>query len=290
MSVETDATLAVSIHRAVIGSAHAAVFRTLRRWYESVNAFAAWPTVDDLAERVQTACILAWIYAAMFVTDRVQRAVLGPGAVAFRLTASRVRIAYVTRRALAYRIACGTSYAERGWMTGVRTARFHGDTLDIGYRVCPVPRWALADGFMIIRDTDCVYAARVFVTGVIAGVRESVTELRRWTIDIVDTGYRSASGRWVVRIARVESGRALAVGHVIVDDAKRIRAASDEIADQLAGERTVRGAATRLVFQALAVGGTAVFARTVTSSTVVRIADVTRQAVAAAVVILCHAA
>jgi len=255
-----------------------------------VNAFATGPTVHDFAKRVQAARVFARIHAAVFVTDRMQRAVLGPGAVAFRLTASRVWIAHVTRRALAHRIVRGTGDAECRRMTGIWTACLHGNALDIGHRVRPEPGRALTDGLVIVCDADRVYTARVFIADIIAGMREPVAELRWWAIDVVHTRYCSTSGRRVVRVARVQPGRTLAVGHVIVDDTEGIRAAGDEVADQLAGERTVRGTATRLVLRTLAVGGAAIFARTVAAATIVRIAGVTRQAVATTLMILGHAA
>jgi len=175
-------------------------------------------------------------------------------------------------------------------MTGVWTARLHSNALDIGHRVRPEPGRTLTDGLVVVRDADRVYAARILVAGIIAGVREPVAELSWRAVDVVDARYCSTSGGRVVRIARVESGRALAVGHVVVDDAESVRAAGDEVADQLAGERTVRGAATRLILLALAVGGAAILARTVTTATVVRIASVAWQAVATALMILGHAA
>lgn len=69
--------------------------------------------------------------------------------------------------------------------------------------------------------------------------------------------------------------RTLAVRHMIVDYAERVGTAADEVANQLASERTVRSAATRLILRAFAVRGTTVLAWTVTSSTVIWIAGVT---------------
>jgi len=175
-------------------------------------------------------------------------------------------------------------------MTGIWTARLHGNALDIGHRVRPEPGRTLADGLVVVCDADRVYTARVLVAGIIAGMREPVAELRWRAVDIVDARYRSTSGRRVVRVTRVESGRALAVGHVIVDDTEGIRAAGDKVADQLAGERTVRGTATCLILRTFAVGGAAILARTVTAATIVRIAGIAWQAVATTLMILGHAA
>lgn len=291
LPIETHAVLAFGIRRAVICTPYAAVFRALRGRHESVDAAAARPAVHDLAERVRAARVLARIHAAMLVADGMHRAVLGAGAVSLRLAAVRVRIAHVIRRAPAHRLVRRrTGDAERRRMTGVRTAGgLDGDALDVGHRIRAQSRRALADRLVIVRDAHGVRPARVLVAGVVAGVREPVAELRRRAVDVVDAGHRSATGRRVVRIAGVRSGRALAVGHVIIDDAERVRAAGDEVADQLAGERTVRGAATRPILRALAVAGATVRARALTAPAIVRIAGVARQAVATAVMVLRHA-
>lgn len=196
-----------------------------------MNASAARLAVDDLAERVRAAGILARVHAAVLQADRVHRAVLGTGTVAFRLAAGCVRIAHATGRTLAHRIARGTSDAERGRVTGIRTARLHGDALDVGHRVRPITRRTLARRFVIVGDTDGVYAARVLVTGIVTGVREPVAELRQRAVDVVDTRHRSTAGRRIVGVAGVEPGRALAVRHVVVDDAEGVRAARDKVAD-----------------------------------------------------------
>lgn len=77
---------------------------------------------------------------------------------------------------------------------------------------------------------------------------------------------------------------------MIIDDAECVRAAGDEVADQLTDERTIRSAATRLILRTLAVGGATVLARTLTAPAIVRITGITRQTLATAVMILRHAA
>lgn len=139
---------------------------------------------------------------------------------------------------------------------------------------------------MIVRDADRVHAACVLVARVVAGVSESIAELRGWTVDVVNAGHRPTAGRDVIRITGVEPGRALAIRHVIVDDAKGVRAARDEVADRLTDERTVRRTTARVVLRALAVGGAAIFARAVTAATVVGIARVAGQALAVAAMVL----
>lgn len=247
LSVEAHAVLALGVHRAEIRSPDASVLRSLGRRHKPVDAPAARLAVDDLAERVGAARVLARIHAAVLVADGVHRAVLGPRAIALRLTAVLVRIAHVTRGTLAHGVVGGPGDAERGRVAGVRATGLHGDALDVGHRVRAQPRRALADRPVIVRDADGVHAARVLVAGVVAGVREPVAELGRRAVDVVDAGHRAAAGRRVVRVAGVEPGRALAVRHVVVDDAESVGAAGDEVADRLAGERPVRGAATRLV-------------------------------------------
>lgn len=266
------------------------MLRSLRGRHESVNALATRSTVHDLAYRVGAASVLARVHAAMVVADGVHRTVLGTGAISFRLAAGHIRIAHVIGRALTHRVVGRAGNADRRRVTGVRTTRLHGDAFNVGHRIWTKSGRTLTDRSVIVRDADCVHAAGVLVAGVVAGVCQSVAELRRRTVDVVYAGHGAATGRRVVRIAGVQTGRALAVRHVIVNDAERVRAARYEVADQLTGERTVGSAATRLILRALAVRGAAILARTVTATAVVRIARVTRQTVATAIVILRHAA
>lgn len=267
------------------------MLRTLRGRHEFVNASTAGPTIRDLAERVGAAGVLARIHATMLVADGVHRAVLGPGAVSLRLAAVHVRIAHVIWWALASRTVARAGDAESSRMAGIGTARLHGDALHIWHRVRSQSRRALANRPMIVRDAHRVHAARVLVACIVAGVREPVAELRGRAVDVVDARHGAAAGHNVVRIAGVEPGRALAVCHVIVDHAERVRAARDEVADRLADERTIRRrAATCLVLRALAVGGAAILARAVAAATVIRIASVAGQALAMATMILRDAA
>lgn len=161
-------------------------------------------------------------------------------------------------------------------MAGVRTARLDGDALDVRHRVRAEPGRALTDRSVLVRDANRVDAARVLVAGVVTGVRESVAELARRAVDVVDAGHRTAPGRRVVRIAGVLPGRTFAVRYVVIDDAECVRAAGDQVADQLASEKALRGAATRLILRALAVGGATVLTWTMAASTIIRIPGVTR--------------
>lgn len=160
-----------------------------------MDAFTARLTIHDLTKCVGTAGILAWINAAMFVADGMHRAVFGTGAISFWLAAVHVRIAHVIRRTPAHRIIRWTGDAERCRMTRIWMTRFHGNTLDVGYRVWTKPRRTLADRLVIISDADSVHAARILVANTVAGVREPIAELRRWTVDVVDARHRTASGR-----------------------------------------------------------------------------------------------
>lgn len=290
MSIKTDAVHAVGVHRAVIGTPHAAVLRTSRGRHKSVNAFAARLTIHDFTERVGAARVLARIDATMLVANGMHRAVLGTGAVSLRLATVYVRITHVIWRAFAHWIVRRTDDAERCRMAGVRMTCLQSDALDIGHRVRAEPRWALTDRFVIVRNANRVHATRILVTGVVAGVRESVAELGRWTIDVIDAGHCAAPGRRIVRIAGILPRWTFAVRHVVVDDTKCVGTACDKVADQLASKRTIRGTATRLIFRALAVGGATVLARTVATPTIIRIAGVTRQTLAVTVMVLRHAA
>lgn len=73
---------------------------------------------------------------------------------------------------------------------------------------------------------------------------------------------------------------------MIIDNTERIWPARDEVADQLAGKRTFRSTATRLILRAFAVGGATILARAVTAPAIVRITRITRQALATALMIL----
>lgn len=255
-----------------------------------MDAFTARPTVHDLAKRIGAARILARIHAAMIVTDSMHRTVLGTRAISFRLTTARVRITHVIGRASTHRLVRRARNAERCRVTGVRTASLDGDALDVRHRVRSQSRRTLADRLVVIRDANGIHSACIFIAGVVAGVREPVAELSRWAVDVVDAGYRATTGCRVVRVASVRSRRTLAVGHVIVNDAERVRAAGDKIADQLTGERTIRSAATRLILWTLAVGGATILARALATPAIVRIARVTWQTVATALMTLGHAA
>lgn len=241
-----------------------------------MDAPAAWLTIHDFTECIGTTRALARINAAMLVANRMHWAILGAGAISLRLAATRVRVAHVIWWAFADRVIRWTGDAERCRMTGVRMARLYGDTFDVGHRIRAKSRRALTDRFVIVRNANRIHAARVLVAGVVAGVRESVAELGRWTIDVVDAGHWTTPGRRIIRIAGVLSGRTFAIRHVIINDAERIGTTGDEVADQLASKRAIRGTATRLIFRALAIGRATILARTVTAPTVIRIASVTR--------------
>lgn len=203
MSIKTHTVLAFRIQCAVICTPYATVFRTLRGWYESMDALTIWSTVHDLAECVGAARVFAWIHTAMFMTDGMHWTILGAGAVSLWLAAIRVRITHVIRRAPTHRFIRRTSDAERRRMTGIRTTRLDGDALDVGHRIWAQSGRALADRLVVIRDANGIHSARVLVAGVVAGVREPVAKLRRRAIDVVDAGHRAATGRRVIRIASV---------------------------------------------------------------------------------------
>lgn len=255
-----------------------------------MDAFTARPTVHDLAKRIGAARILARIHTAMIVADGMHRTVLGARAISLRLATARVRITHVIGWASTHWFVRRARNAERCRVTGVRTASLDGDALDVRHRVRAQSGRALADRFVVIRDANGIHSACILVAGVVAGVREPVAELGRWAVDVVDAGHRATTGCRVVRVASVRSRRTLAVGHVIIDDAERVRAAGDKIADQLTGERTIRSAATRLILWTLAVGGATVLARALTTSAIVRITCVAWQTIATAMMILGHAA
>lgn len=219
MSVQAYAVLAVAVGRAVIGAAHAAVLRAFGGRHKSVDTTAARPTIDDLAERVQAARVLARVHATVLVADGVQRAVLRAGAVALRLAAVHVRVAHVAGRASAHRLVVRPGDAQRRRMTAVRSTGLHGDALHVRHRIRSQSGRALADRTVIVRDADRVHAARVFVAGIITSVCKPVAELGGRAIDIVDAGHFTTAGGDVVWIAGVMARRALAVRHVIVDDA-----------------------------------------------------------------------
>lgn len=168
-----------------------------------MDTSAARLTVYNLAERVGTASIFTWIHAAMLMTDGVHRTVLGAGAVSFRLAASHIRIAHVIRRTLTHRIVRRPGNAKCRRMAGIRTARLHSNTLDVGYGIRAKARWTLANRFVIVRDADRVHTASILVAGVVTGVGQSIAKLRQRAVDVVDAGDRAASGRGVIWIAGV---------------------------------------------------------------------------------------
>jgi hypothetical protein len=250
-----------------------------------MNALATRLAVDDFAKGVGTTSILAGIYTAILMTDCLYWAILGPGAISFQPTTVNIRIAYVIRRTFAHGVAVRTGNANCSRMTRIYTAGLYGDALDVWYRVRSQTRRTLTNCSMIVSDANSVYATSILVAGVVTDVSEPVAELRRWTIDVIDARYCTTARRYVVGITDVEPGWALAVCHMIVDDAESVGAARDEVADRLTGKQAVRGAATRLVLRAFAVRGATIFAQTVTAATVIWIAGIAGEAFTTATVV-----
>lgn len=83
---------------------------------------------------------------------------------------------------------------------------------------------------MVLADADRVSAAGLLVAHIHAGMRQSVAELIRWAVDVVDARHRSAAQSQVTGIADVGPGWALAFGDVVVDGADGVGAAPHQIA------------------------------------------------------------
>lgn len=228
--------------------------------------------IDKFADGIRAASVLARIDATMIVANRVHRAVLGTGAVALRLAAPLVRVAHEIRWALTDGIVRWSRNAQSCFVAGARMAGLDRDAFDVGDRIGSQSRWTLTDRPVIVSNADRVHPASVFVASVVASVRQSVAELGRRAIDVVDTGNRSTSLDPVVRISHVQARWAFAIGNVIVDHAQSVRAAGNEIADRLTSQQTFVGAPAGLVLGTLAVGRALILPRCLTALSVVRIA------------------
>lgn len=86
---------------------------------------------------------------------------------------------------------------------------------------------ALAHWRLIFGDANGIFAARQFVTHVVASVCESIAQLRWRTIDVVDTRHTFATGSHVIWIAVIRTRRTLAFCDVIIADANRLWATVD---------------------------------------------------------------
>lgn len=289
LSLEAHALLAIGIDVAVIGCADATVLRLLRRRYEFMDALATRPPIDNVANGIRSASIFARVGATMVVADRVHGAILGCGAVTLRLAAFRVRIPDEVCRALAHGIVGRARDADGRLVAGIRMAGLDRHTLDVGDRIRFQPGWTLADRSVVVRYANGVHPASILAAGVVTSVGQPVAKLRGRAVKVVDAGDRFASLDRVVGIASVEAGRALAVCHVIVNHAQRVRPARDEIAHRLTREKPLLPAPARLILGALGVRGAPILPTRLATVTIVGIPHETGQTLATAAMLLCHA-
>lgn len=130
--------------------------------------------------------------------------------------------------------------AHRGVVARCFVAHFRGFARYFGHGVGFETGRALAQRLVAVRETNGVHAAGALVAEVRARVRLSVANLRLRAIVVVHARHFPATVR-VVRIAGKRTGRTLALGHVIVGNAHRVRAAHRMVADGSARFQLGRG-------------------------------------------------
>lgn len=112
LSLETHTLVTVSVNCTVVHGTDAAVLWTLRGWHKVVNTFASRLSIDNLADRVRPAGVLAGIDTTMVMTNGMNRTVFSVSAIAFWLTSCRIGISYEIRGTLAHRIVRRTWHTE----------------------------------------------------------------------------------------------------------------------------------------------------------------------------------
>lgn len=147
---------------------------------------------------------------------------------------------------------------------------FDGHALHVRHWIGSKAWRTLTNSSVVVSDANRVHSARILVASVVASMRQPVAELSGRTVDVVDARNGAAAFDHVVGVASVESGRTLAVRHVVVNDAESVRSAGNEVADGLTGEKTLLRAPAGLVFGTLAVRGALVLLGRLTTLTIDR--------------------
>jgi len=97
--------------------------------------------------------------------------------------------------------------------------------------------WALADGTMILRQTNGILTTGLLVTHIEAGVGHPVAHLAGWTVMVVDTRNALAAIEGIVRIAGKRTRWTLALRLMVVGDTH----GTGSTLDRIAGWSTAKG-------------------------------------------------
>jgi len=241
---------------------------------------------DDVAYRVHPAGFFARVYASTRLADAQQRAIdVAVRAQAFFPAPVRIRVPDVARRASADVSRRWVRFAHGGRMARRLVARLRGFARYLRDGVGFETGGTLAQQLMSVGQAHRVRPARVSVAQVHAGMRLSVACLRLRTIVVVHArNFSAAVG--VVRVARERARRTLALSHVVVRHADRVRAAHRMITDGSARFRSARRIfQTRFGGQALGVSQTTALQNRTATVSIVRVPFVSGHALAVAFVI-----
>lgn len=206
---------------------------------------------------------------------------------ALRATARGVGIAHLIRGTLAH-MSIRSRLATGRRVTGILFTAIESNAFDLRQWIGAISRRTLTHSPMVVSNTHGIVATGLFIAHIVAGVGESVAELRSRTIDVVHTWHAATTVGLVVWVAGKRSWRTLALGIMIVGDANRMGSTLDSIARWT----TLHDAIityTSLRFGTFSVRGALATQLSATSITVVGVARVPAQAVATALVVLGHA-
>lgn len=278
-----DTAVAVAIGGARKRVTDASILGEIRHESELAGTRADRFAIFDGALHVRAAQIVAFVDTSAADASRAGRAFVVAHALADRMAPGRFGEAGVAGRAFANVRRSARAELANGRLGAVRTGvgQF---AADVGDGIATVAGRALAHGCLILSDADGIFAARRSVADVVARVRETVAQLRWRTVDVVDARHTLAAVRHVIRIAGKRTGRALALGDVIVADANRLWAAAQVFAGRttLARSRRIDEFAL-LRFRAFGRRGALVAAHHLATDSILRIAFEAGQTLAFAV-------
>lgn len=201
--------------------ANASVFGEIRDEFEFTGARANRFAIFDRALHIRTAQFVAFVDAVAANAASAARAFVVADTLADRMASSRFGETGVAGWTFARVTGAGRTEFAHGRFGAMCTCV---SQLASGVRnwIAAIAGRALADGRLIFGDANGIFAARQFVAHVVAGVCESIAQLRWRTIDVVDTRHAFAAGRHVIWIAVIRTRRTLAFCDVIVANAHRL--------------------------------------------------------------------
>lgn len=280
------ATVQICVTNAILS--HASVLSATEGGLKAQWAVANGFTVHYLAQGIWSTCRLTRVHATAVQASRVLGTILiAIRAHALGTASGGVRVSHLICGTLAD-MSIRSGFTNGGRMTGILIATVQSDTLNFRQRIWTISRGALAHGTMVIGNADSVISTGFLIAHIVARVRQSVAQLRCRAVNVIHARHTATSIGLVVWIAGKWSRRALALCVVVIRDADGMWAALDLIT----GRATTHNAiVTDTGFRFGTLGMRRAFATQLraTSISVVRIASVTTQAVATALMVLGNA-